>query len=83
MDKPIPPTPPRELGDNYFKWLLEIGSPSLICSYSFGSRERGTIMRYLQELAEYEIKLLEWKIEKRIATREEYKRYIRMLKRGA
>lgn len=77
MKKPKPPTPPRELCSSFLNWILGIVSPSLLCLYSFNNRGNKKVIRYFQELAEYEIKLIEWKIEKRIATKEEYKWFAR------
>lgn len=66
-----PPHPPREICSTFANWILGIVSPSLMFN---ANSERAK--RYFRELEDYHINVLEWKVQKRIANKNEYRELI-------
>lgn len=70
MEKPKPPKKPRCFYKKWWMYLLGISSPSKHFMLSFNPTPEAT--EYFEAYAKYTEKLMLWKIENRICTREEW-----------
>lgn len=81
MRKPKPPRPPRELCGNNKNYILGVVSPSLYYLYDFDDHGNENVIQYFKELRIYKFDLIEWKIQNRTATKEEYKYFMKRKRR--
>lgn len=75
-----PPKVPRILCNSYFHYLLGIPSPSKLVHYACTPKLSTEADAYFAMEAEYKFYKLQWLIDKRIATKKDFKNYTRMLK---
>lgn len=65
------PRPPRCLCRTFVDWLFGIVSPSLLYSACYAGDAKAR--EYIRNCANYKFNVLQWKEQKRIITRSEYK----------
>jgi len=70
------PRPPRCFYTSFAHFVFGCVSPSLYLNHLLTSTDP-KVIKFFQNEGKYEVDLLEWKIEKRIATRQEYKKWRR------
>lgn len=67
-----PPRPPRCLCRTFVDWLFGIVSPSLLYMHIYCGSKEGR--DYIAKCANYKFNVLQWKEQKRIITKAEYKK---------
>ena len=65
------PRPPRCLCRTFIDWIFGIVSPSLLYMHIYNGSDEGR--KYIKECANYRFNVLQWKEQKRIITKSEYK----------
>lgn len=66
-----PPHPPRCLCRTFVDWIFGIVSPSLLYIHSYSGHVK--VREYMRKCANYKFNVLQWKDQKRIITKSEYK----------
>lgn len=69
------PHPPRCLCRTLSDWVRGVVSPSLLFMYSMGARTDIAVSQYFEACRIYRYSVLQWKIQKRICTKAEYREF--------
>lgn len=77
MKKPKPPKHPYCHYSNPINYIIGLVSPSLVMCVNNKETEK-----YWEEYRKYKSDMIKYKIEKRTCTKEEYKTFVRMKKKG-
>lgn len=83
MRKPKQPHPPRCICIDLIHWIFGIVSPTLaLKDLWYNSQDYYKVKEWREKVNKYKLDMIQYKIEKRTCTKEEYKTLMRHKRKG-